>query len=1501
MDFFYTIKQIGEPIFEWFADWEDDTRSTLSSQYVDSDNPTFTELISGDNEWWKRIFRGISNWWDELSSSDTGVDGFFYTIKQIGEPIFEWFADLEDDTRDSSLTYSDPPTIGQLIGTTTGFTSNVWWKRIIRGVTNWWDDLPETDASNFGTHSLFDQGFAHIKSFANSIVEPILEWWEGITLPDGTTDNFINRVWHGISSLVTISLTEWISSLTEWWEDLDADPSLESGLDIPFAYVKKFLTSTTSVGSWFLDTVVTPIQTWWNGITLPSGTTDNFQNRLWHGITGLGHTMIDGILDNLLDDSRNSNTVVQHIDRIWDKLYANATNVVGNIQTTIESATEQVETALNDAGNAVWNWINVNLNTEPIRNAVNTLTSWVGTATSIPELIGNTLILTRDAVVTALNGVGTDVWNWLNTNLNTTTIQGAINTLTTWVGSATSIPTLIANALTLTRDQVVTALNMTGTDIWNWLNNNLNTTTVQGAINTITSWVGTATNIPELISNTFTLTQDQIDDALEGLTFVSETITTWINTNLNTTTIQNAVNTLTDWIGSATSIPTLIGETLTLSGAAIIEALDDSTNEIWSNLNEIADDVGADISVWLTSKTTDIENALGATYAWLKIVYANSREKLEQSISWFGDSVNQIGTGVNTFLDAAKEILFNDLTPSAFAEGEIKASVADITTDGAIGKTINDDINEAFETFWEDTGDSLYQAGEDLTTTLQGIADFLTGTSNSGANTTLSNLTSPTSINQTLIFNTASSTIGGNDTTNIGAGTDGDMYFKIPSNDMFRFQINNDTKIEIKHNEVKINEPLVFENDTNGTNGTRSIGYSGNDLYLKVPDTGNVRIQKGSDSSIILGESSDSIDLSDIGESIIPDTSLTYNIGNSNNFWNNLYAEYVYLHNSDNFIFGADTGINYRVGSNDSHIFRIGNTESLILRNTGVLHFSTITTPTGLNLVTGGMWFDSTGFGFYDGTTTHRLGNDTAEITEAAIAEILNSDSSNDDTISSTTKIVIAENDTEVKTATIQNLVDTATIEATITETQIADLIYGSGNFQSPTSTTTRIPITRRLSDNTNDLSYLTIQQIIDTATIPAPSDTQIAELLNDESFNLTNPSTTTPVVLGNSSSLIQTTTISNILGLISESQIANRLYNSGEGSTLSDSDRFPYTTSNSNISYIQFSDLIDEIESDITIPAPSKAQIASQIRQTSTSSITSESRIVVAPSTTQIENTTPASIVSSGLSETAMASILNSSNVPEVTAPSTDDLVVMVRNGTSLVKIDPEELGGTEVEPEPMQPSDSVRAKIYATSTTPSSITSSTLDSQFGGQRGCFGIVTDTTSDSSSDQYFAVLGYSGWTLFNANGRILSKNVSGTEAVGSNTQSRMVAFQTSDIFPINSNMPTDRRTDGNLFVHSRSTGIINNFGIWYDNEVIYDSYNDSDHETASGGGSSSTTIALVGLIPISVADFTIQAAFNTAYGTAEGNIGYFENTAGTIKYFIFRVHGRWYRISLSNS
>ena len=75
--FMYTIKQIGEPIFEWFEDVESNTRSTLTTQYTDIDNPTLTELITGDNIWWKRAFRGITNWWDGLTSSDTGVDGFF--------------------------------------------------------------------------------------------------------------------------------------------------------------------------------------------------------------------------------------------------------------------------------------------------------------------------------------------------------------------------------------------------------------------------------------------------------------------------------------------------------------------------------------------------------------------------------------------------------------------------------------------------------------------------------------------------------------------------------------------------------------------------------------------------------------------------------------------------------------------------------------------------------------------------------------------------------------------------------------------------------------------------------------------------------------------------------------------------------------------------------------------------------------------------------------------------------------------------------------------------------------------------------------------------------------------------------------------------------------------------------------------------------------------------------------------------------------------------------
>ena len=106
------------------------------------------------------------------------------------------------------------------------------------------------------------------------------------------------------------------------------------------------------------------------------------------------------------------------------------------------------------------------------------------------------------------------------------------------------------------------------------------------------------------------------------------------------------------------------------------------------------------------------------------------------------------------------------------------------------------DIKDAFVPHSQPT--SLAQSSHPATTLvtlLANISTFLTGTTQTGANTALSNLAS-VAISQPLTFAATLNNTGTNSSTGIGKNTDGDMFFKVPAADQFFFQSNGNTIFE---------------------------------------------------------------------------------------------------------------------------------------------------------------------------------------------------------------------------------------------------------------------------------------------------------------------------------------------------------------------------------------------------------------------------------------------------------------------------------------------------------------------------------------------------------------------------------------------------------------------------------------------------------------------------------------------------------------------------------
>ena len=400
-EFFYQVKTIGEPVFRWMGDWENDTRASTTPA-----NPTFTDLTTDDNAFHLRIIRGVVTWWGGLSSADTGFDGFFYRVKQVGEPVFGWLADWESDTRDGDTPAN--PTITQLIS-----GENVVYKRVIRSVTNWWDNLP---------------------AVANA-----------------------------------------------------------SGFDLPFAYVKEWFSASTGLGAWLFDTAVEPMQTWWEAITLPSGVTDTFQNRLWYGVIGVGHGIVDSVLDIMLNDGLNSSTVPQHIDRVLDKLFETASDISDRILTSIfgnDLATD-VRNGIEAIG-TFWGGLTSTVQ-DAAEDFIEDPLGWLGDqATTITTAIftnGNSFI---DSVLDVL----------LDDNRNSTNAAGHIDRV--WdkiTGLGAPFTSAISGVVDTAVDTAIDALTFVNDSVRDWLNTYI-IATARDTIDTVIGWVGDADNALEWISDT---------------------------------------------------------------------------------------------------------------------------------------------------------------------------------------------------------------------------------------------------------------------------------------------------------------------------------------------------------------------------------------------------------------------------------------------------------------------------------------------------------------------------------------------------------------------------------------------------------------------------------------------------------------------------------------------------------------------------------------------------------------------------------------------------------------------------------------------------------------------------------------------------------------------------------------------------------------------------------------------------------------------------------------
>ena len=718
-EFFYQIKTIGAPIFEWMADWENDTRST-ASDVTYSDPPTFAELSTGDNAFHFRIIRGVNTWWDGLTvDSDEGFDPFFYQIKTIGEPVFKWMADWETDTRASGTPAN--PTFSQL---TTG--ENVVYKRVIRGVTSWWDEL--------GTPA----------------------------------------------------------------EEVD------SAFNLPFAYVKEWFSLADDLGAWLFDTVVEPIQTWWDDTTETGTDADNsFPARAWRGITALGDAFVEDVLEGL--------------GTVWE--FFNE-----NIITPVKEWWDDTEDTTTGADNTI-----------PAR-------VWRGIIALTP--FGDDIVTeVTDGLDWAFDTV-TETWDYIRGNVTDFGANILEGFGSAWAYFNSNIVTPIQTWWETTADTETPADDSIPARVW------------RGILDLGSAFTD---GISDGVS-------DALDTAIEGLTFVDGTIRDWINDNLNVVAVRAGLLTLGTWLGTGASVIGKVvtdlpgqlytgattfthvvrgilfgGISTTAAGwleeqsAEIVTALGAAGNTAWTWLQTLPDSARN----FLTGITGTIHSTLDRIAGWV----GTSSTALE----WISDTLYD---GATTFVDAAKEALFGGGTPEAFAESEADGQITSaLSSSGDITAKIGAEITDAWEDFWVDLGETAHGVNTSLTTILSDIADFFTSgsttTDDTKATKALDNLSSVL-INTSLKF-AADTTLPtysiGRNVNNMQIRIGANRNFGVVEGSDILFMVGAPTSTDlsevpliVEDDGVTINEALLIGQNTNPGLSSRGIGAdnTGN-LYFKTP------------------------------------------------------------------------------------------------------------------------------------------------------------------------------------------------------------------------------------------------------------------------------------------------------------------------------------------------------------------------------------------------------------------------------------------------------------------------------------------------------------------------------------------------------------------------------------------------------------------------------------------------------------------------------------------
>ena len=636
--------------------------------------------------------------------------------------------------------------------------------------------------------------------FNENIITPVKEWWDDTEDTTTGADNTIPaRVWRGIIALtpfgndivteVTDGLDWAFDTVTETWDYIRGNVT-DFGANI--------LEGFGSAWAYFNSNIVTPIQTWWETTAdTASPADDSIPARVWRGILDLGSAFTDGISDGVsdaLDTAIEGLTFVDGTIRDWindnlnvvavraglltlgtwlgagasvigkvvtdlpGQLYTGATTfthvvrgiLFGGISTTaagwLEEQSAEIVTALGDAGNTAWTWLQALPGsarnflkdiTGTVHSTLDRIAGWVGTTSTALAWISDTLYSGAttfvDAAKEALFGGGTPE-----------------------AFAESEADGQITSAL-LSSGDITAKIGAEITDAWEdfWVDLGETAHGVNTSLTTILS------DIADFFTSGSTTTDDtKATKALDNLSSVS--INTALkfaaDTTLPTYSIGRNVNNMQIRIGANRNFGVV-------EGSDILFMVGAPTSTDLSEVPLIVEDDGVTINeaLLIGQNTNPGLNSRG-------IGASNTGNLYFKTPTFNGHWYFQNNGGSSNRTEF-------EILNQAIKIGEDNNSASDPTGNGEIKRV--------------GTTLKAYVGGE--------VKDFadIGGGSGSGANAELSNLTDPTELNQGLSFEDGVDTRVDGGAAGIGANND-DLYINVSgSYDRIRFSANGASHTEI--------------------------------------------------------------------------------------------------------------------------------------------------------------------------------------------------------------------------------------------------------------------------------------------------------------------------------------------------------------------------------------------------------------------------------------------------------------------------------------------------------------------------------------------------------------------------------------------------------------------------------------------------------------------------------------------------------------------------------